>query len=499
MTPALISRPTRRPDAGSPFGWRPRRSPSAHLASALLAGLSLWAVACKKETESLVIVALTAAPADPTLTTVSITAATVTQTFALPQGQGLSATPVSFGIYLPSGISGQIDIQATASGAGVAGCAGYAGSTTALVVAGGTSDVAISLQTGSTCPTDAGTDGGGHHGDSPPSLANCTEYDHDVSPTAPCVSGDSTTDVEMTDVAFTPDGKLVFTAGEDSRVKVWTWDGTTLVPEGHELDTTGGFTKIAVSPDGKLIAAGSTGGRLTVWNVGGTWMVAANLTGITADVNDVTFSPNSQLVYAGDQDGNLTTYAETSVAPASTTPLRASTTPFSVTASPTASDGSYWLGIGYGDGNAGLIHVVGGTLGTEIPFTVSPSITGGIYTMRFSPDGTALETGAEDGSFAIWSVPLPTPATPRTPKIGLHTDFVFGAAFHPAGALIAIGAGGSDADRALGIWTLATGAVLSTVSNTALSHRPTAVAFSPDGTTLVAGEHSCGKIIVCAD
>jgi dipeptidyl aminopeptidase/acylaminoacyl peptidase len=488
-------------DTGSQIGRRPQPRLGAILAAAgALAGLSLVVSSCKKDPESLVVVALTAAPDDTALDSVRITAGSVTQTFALPQG--LSSTAISFGMYLPSSIAGSIDVRATATAAGEPACSGYLGTSTTFVIAGGTSNADIALQPGNTCTTgaDGGAGGSSGHGSSPPSLAHCTEYDHDLTPSATCATGDGTAaDVEISDIGFSPDGKLLFTAGEDGRVKVWTWDGTTLAAEGHEFSTSGGFTKIAVSPDGKLVAAGSTGGSLTVWNVGGSWMVAANLTGITADVNAVTFSPNSQILYAGDQDGNLFTYAETSLAPASMMLLRTATSPFSLTTSTTASDGSSWLGIGYGDGNAGLIHVVGGALGAEIPFTLSSNNLAGIYTMQFSPDGTSVETGAQDGSFAIWSVPLPTPATPRLPKIALTTDFVFGGAFHPGGALIAIGAGGSDADRQLGIWTVATGAVLSTVSTTSLTHRPTAVAFTPDGTTLAAGEHSCGKIIVCAD
>jgi WD40 repeat protein len=462
-----------------------------------LSALSLSAISCKKETESLLVVALTATPTDATLTTVAVTAATVRQTFALPAGQGLSSAPISFGVYLPSGLGGTIDVAVSASGTDSGACGSYQGSGSATVVTGGTAQIAIVLRPGTGCSPDGGADGG-HHGDSPPSLARCTEYDHDLTSGA-CVSGDPSSDVEITDVAFTPDGKLVFTAGEDSRVKIWTWDGTTLAPEGDELSTAGGFTKIAVSPDGKLVAAGSMGGALTVWNVMSGWTVAATLTGITGDVYDVRFSPNSQILYAADSDGNLLSYARTSMAPATTMLLRTGTSAFSLAVSPTSSDGNFWLGVGYGDGNAGLIHVLSGALGPEFPFTVSPSITGGIYTMQFSPDGTLLEAGAQDGSFGIWSVPLPSPASPRTPPVAISTKFVFGAAFHPSGTSVAIGAGDSDANRQLGIWTIATGAALSAVPPGLISHRPTAVAFSPDGTTLVAGEHACGKIIVCAD
>lgn len=460
------------------------------------------------------IVALTAAPADATLTTVSITAATAAHTFSLPAGRGLSSTPISFGLYLPSSVGGQITIAATATGTAGGACAGYRGNTTALVSAGGTADVDLALQPGSGCPTDGGggtdggagtdggngADGGSPHGTSPPSLAHCTEYSHDVSPNAACVSGDGITDVDITDVAFTHDGKLLFTAGEDSRVKVWSWNESTLglTAEGHELDTSAGLTYLAVSPDDKLVAVGSPGGRLTVWNIGNSWPIAANLSGIGGDIYGVAFSPDSQTLYAIDTDGDLTSYVETSTAPDQTTALNSLAVPFVLGVSPTESDGNFWLGVGYDNGDASLIHVVGGARGPEFPFTVSGT-SSGIYTLSFSPDGLSVESGSDNGSFGIWSVPLPTPASPRSPKIAVTTDWVYGAAFHPAGNAVAIAAGSDDDDRQLGIWSLTTGQAVSAVSKAQLSYRPSAVTFSPDGTTMVAGERECGKVIVCAD
>jgi hypothetical protein len=93
-----------------------------------------------------VIVALTAAPADATLTTVSITAATVTHTFSLAAGRGLSSTPISFGLYLPSSVGGEITVAGSATGTDTGACAGYRGNTTALVLEGGTANVDLALR-----------------------------------------------------------------------------------------------------------------------------------------------------------------------------------------------------------------------------------------------------------------------------------------------------------------------------------------------------------------
>ena len=199
------------------------------------------------------VVSLTASPADSSLDSVSLIVAGVTETFTLIAGlSDTSAT--TFGVYLPASAIGSYTVRAVASG----GTACYLGTSASAVkvTTGATVTTSVLLTPGTDCTVDAG--GVGPPG-APPSLARCTEYVHNSDPSAACVAGDPNTDVEITDVAFSPDGKLVYTAGTDSRVKVWTWDGanTNLTAAGHELDTTGGFTALAVSSDNTLVMAGS--------------------------------------------------------------------------------------------------------------------------------------------------------------------------------------------------------------------------------------------------
>ncbi|HEX3904317.1 MAG TPA: hypothetical protein VH853_15880 [Polyangia bacterium] len=464
-----------------------------------LAAAALGAGACKKEAESLVLVSLTATPADAALISATITVDTVTKTFDL--ASGLSATsPTMLGVYLPADVVGSFIVSATASDGSA--CGGYRGSSSApvAITAGGTASAVIVLVPGSTCPIDAGGGAdGGRPKVAPPTLAHCTEYVHDLDTTAACVNGNANTDVEITDIAFSPDGKLLYSAGADSRVKIWTWDGANLTAEGHELDTSGGFTCLAASPDNTLVATGAQNGELKIWNVGGSWSIAANLLGNTNDVNGVAFSPDSIVVYSADADSNLNIYNRSSLSPLSEVFLRATAMPFTLSSSPPASDGSYWLSIGYSDGDASLLSIdSGGYTGYEIPFTVSTNVSG-VYTARFSPDGTMIEAGTADGSFGLWSVPLPGSGNPRAPQIAVGSDSVFGGAFDPTSSYVAITGGLGVGTRKIGLWTVATGLPRATVPTTLYAQRPTAVAFSPDGTTLAVGEHNCGKLLICVN
>src|SRR5579859_2419583 len=104
-------------------------------------------------------------------------------------------------------------------------------------------------------------------------------------------------------VAFSPDGKILATAGFDNTVKLWD------VAAGKELRSLTGHHSgpvycVAFSPDGKTLATSSLDKTICLWNVEDGKFIR-DLKGHAGIVDSVAFSPDGKLLASGSEDKSV--------------------------------------------------------------------------------------------------------------------------------------------------------------------------------------------------
>lgn len=199
-----------------------------------------------------------------------------------------------------------------------------------------------------------------------------------------------------------------------------------------------GATKLATDTEASLLAQPEPDGSVRLWRA----EAAQGATDATPEV--VALDPDRKALFAG---------AVTSV------------------------DGRRLVAAG-GMGGAWLVDA------TTQPARVLASLGAGAgttYALAFSPDGRTLYAGTQDGSIRRWDVTAPD--TPReSPALPTQADPVLALAFNTTGTRLAA-AGAKGVSR----WALDGGAATA-LPLVVTSSAAQAVAFSPDGRWLVAGE-----------
>jgi serine/threonine-protein kinase len=247
------------------------------------------------------------------------------------------------------------------------------------------------------------------------------------------------TSADILAVAFSPDGVLVATGTGDGRTFLWSAKtgrllATAADPGGRQVNT------VAFSRDGRVLATAGAGGAASLWKVAGTGTAGRTLTRsrtlsdpLGEGIWSLAFSPDGAVLAAGDYAGATC-----------------------------------------------LWHLASGAAPLVL---AGPSAHPAATALAISPDGTTLATGYLNGSVSLWHLGS---RTARRAHVFAEPSTVWGAAFSKQG-LLALG----TAKGTTYVLNPATGAVEDTLTDPATGRQGVgAVAFMPDGASLVAGDTS---------
>jgi len=278
-------------------------------------------------------------------------------------------------------------------------------------------------------------------------------------------------------LAFTRDGRVLASAGDDDTIRVWNVEARK--PLGAPL--TGhadGVYSIAFGPDGRTLASGSLDNTARLWDVRARETLAASLSGHDDDVVSVAFSRDRRTLASGSWDKTIRLWDVRSHRPLGA-PLTGHT---NFVSSVAFSPDGRTLASGSWDRTIRLWDVRGRT--PVGPPLTDPDIRvygSSVTSVAFSPDGRTLAS-ADGKHVRLWDV--------RTRKpLGMalvgHTETVNSVAFSPDGRALA----SAGSDETIRLWDVRTrkpaGAPLGAA--TASYAEIKSVAFAADGHTLASG------------
>lgn len=268
----------------------------------------------------------------------------------------------------------------------------------------------------------------------------------------------------VTQIAYSPDGQILASAGADATVKLWQTDGTEMLTFRQHQDW---VNSISFSPDGQMIASASWDKTVKVWHLDGQLIVS--LENHNDRVYAASFSPDGRLLAAASADGIVKLWN-----------VQEGWTENQIFAGHVGganhlcfSPNGENLAVACGNNHIKLWKTDGSLL-TEIS-----AHNERVWKVAFSPDGRLLASASADNTVKIWQVENTGLILQTT--LDNYQNWVTSISFSPDGQRLAT----ASWDNTVKIWYLSQSGlpVLQAVFN-GHTDKVNSVCFSKDGVTL---------------
>lgn len=262
-------------------------------------------------------------------------------------------------------------------------------------------------------------------------------------------------------LAFSPDRHRMVTGGNDH--SVWRWNTDTWRPDGDPMRTNGAVFALAYSPDGGLVATGGSGHDVQLWDADNGRLMST-LSGPAAWVTGIAFNPIRDRVAASSRDGAVYVW-DTRSGQLEHRFAGKSDWILNVAFSPRGDR----LATANRDGSVTLWNLDTGESTDE-----AQGHRGPVYSVAYSRDGQLIASVSADQTVRLRDADTGRPV--GLPLLG-HRDQVFSVAFSPDGRRLA----SVGRDRTVRLWDVAAALPYGTAPT--MLHT---VAFSRDGRGIAA-------------